>query len=134
MIGTHACELQLPATMRIHPVFNVSLLRPASEDSVPGQRQPPLPPVEVDGIEQFEVEEVVDSCWERRGKGKPRLYYTVKWTGYPDPTSEPAEYLEGAAELVRNFHRRYPTKPGPRQVVSQEYRPKGGSTVTAQPG
>ena len=64
--------------MRIHPVFNVNLLRPASESHLPGQRQPPPPPVEVEGIEQFEVEEVVDSYWERRGRGKPRLYYTVK--------------------------------------------------------
>jgi hypothetical protein len=61
MIGSHACELELPATMRIHPVFNVNLLYPATNNPVPGQRQPPPPPVEVEGIEQYEVEEVVDS-------------------------------------------------------------------------
>jgi hypothetical protein len=113
MIGSHACELELPAAMRIHPVFNVSLLQPAADDPLPGQHQPAPPPIEVEGVEQFEVEEIVDSCWERRGRGKPRLYYTVKWIGYPDPTSEPSEYLKDAAELVRNFHRRYPNKPGP---------------------
>jgi hypothetical protein len=113
MIGSHACELKLPATMRIHPVFNVNLLRPAADNPAPGQRQPPPPPVEVEGMDQYEVEEVVDSFWDRRSKRNPRLYYTVKWIGYPDCTSEPAEYLENAAELVRNFHRRYPDKPGP---------------------
>jgi hypothetical protein len=113
MIGSHACELELPATMRIHPVFNVNLLCPATDNPVPGQRQPPPPPVEVEGIEQYEVEEVVDSFWDRRSKRNPRLYYTIKWIGYPDCTSEPAAYLENAAELVRNFHRRYPDKPGP---------------------
>lgn len=113
MIGSHACELELPATVRIHPVFNVNLLRPATEDFLPGQRQPPPPPIEVEGVEQWEVEEVVDSFWNRRGRGKPRLYYTVKWTGHADHTAEPAEYLDNAAELVRNFHRRYPDKPGP---------------------
>jgi hypothetical protein len=113
MVGSHACELQLPATMKVHPVFNVHLLRPATEDFLPGQHQPPPPPIEVEGIEQFEVEEIVDSYWDRRSKKNPRLYYTVKWTGHVDHTSEPAEYLENAAELVRNFHRRYPDKPRP---------------------
>ena len=113
MIGSHACELELPATMRIHPVFNVNLIRPASENPQPGQQQPPPPPVEVDGVEQWEVEEIVDSTWERRGRGKPRLKYTVKWRGYNETSIEPAYYLEDCAELVRNFHRRYPNKPGP---------------------
>ena len=52
MIGSHACELALPATMRIHLVFNVNLLRPATKDSLSGQRQPIPPPVEVEGIDQ----------------------------------------------------------------------------------
>jgi hypothetical protein len=47
--------------MRIHPVFNVNLLCPAAEDPVPRQQQPLPPPVEVEGIEQYEVEEVVNS-------------------------------------------------------------------------
>ncbi|KAH0358938.1 hypothetical protein KCU65_g10168, partial [Aureobasidium melanogenum] len=113
MVSSHACELELPATMRVHPVFNVHLLRPASEDFLPGQRPPEPPPIEVEGIEQWEVEEVVDSLWKRRGRGKPKLYYVVKWVGYPETNEEPAENLENAAELVRNFHRRYPNKPGP---------------------
>lgn len=113
MVGSHACELQLPATMKVHPVFNLNLLRPASEDFLPGQYQPPPPPIEVEGVEQWEVEEIVDSYWDRRSKRKPRLYYTVKWTGHVDHTTEPAEYLKNAAELVRNFHRRYPNKPRP---------------------
>jgi hypothetical protein len=113
MIGSYACELELPATMRIHPVFNVNLLCPAADDPAPGQIQPLLLPVEVEGIEQFEVEEVVDSFWDCCSKRNPCLYYTVKWIGYLDLTSEPAEYLEDTAELVRNFHRCYPDKPGP---------------------
>ena len=113
IIGSHAYKLDLPASMRIHPVFNVSLLRPAAGNPVPGQRQEPPPPVEVDGLEEWQVEDILDSRWERRGRGGPRLKYTVKWTGYDDPTEEPAAYLEHARETIANYHRRYPHKPGP---------------------
>ena len=99
--------------MKIHPVFNVNLLYPAADNPLPGQTYPPPPLIKVEGIEQFKVEEVVDLFWDRRSRQNPCLYYTVKWVGYPDCTAEPAEYLEGAAELVRNFYRRYPNKPGP---------------------
>ena len=69
--------------------------------------------MEVDGVEEFEVEDILDSRLDRRGRGRPRLKYTVKWTGYDQPTEVPADYLENAKEVVRNFHRRYPEKPGP---------------------
>lgn len=113
IISPHAYKLDLPASMKIHPVFNVSLLRPAAGNPVPGQRQEPPPPVEVDGLEEWQVEDILDSRWERRGRGGPRLKYTVKWTGYDDPTEEPATYLEHAQEVLANYHRRYPHKPGP---------------------
>ena len=113
IISSHAYELDLPASMRIHPVFNVSLLRPAANDPVPGQYQPAPPPIEVEGLEEWEVEDIVDSRWERRGRGGPRLRYTVKWTGYDELTEVPADHLENAQETVLNFHRRYPSKPKP---------------------
>lgn len=113
VVSPYAYKLDLPASMRIHPVFNVSLLRPAANDPVPGQRQPAPPPVEVEGFEEWEVQEVVDSRWERRGRGGPRLRYTVKWVGYDEPTEVPADHVENAQETVLDFHRRYPDKPKP---------------------
>ena len=65
--------------MQIHLVFYVNLLRPAATNPLPGQRQEPPPPVEVEGVEEWEVQDILDSRWDRRGRGgAPRLKYTVK--------------------------------------------------------
>uniref|UniRef100_A0A0D2YKU3 RNA-directed DNA polymerase n=1 Tax=Fusarium oxysporum (strain Fo5176) TaxID=660025 RepID=A0A0D2YKU3_FUSOF len=114
VISPYAYRLELPASMKIHPVFHTNLLKPAATDPLPGQNPDPPPPVEAEGVEEWEVEDIVDSRWDRRGRGgRPRLKYTVKWAGYADPTEVPADYVENAAEVVANFHRRYPDKPGP---------------------
>ena len=52
VISAHTYRLELPASVKLYPVFNVSLLSPAASSPLPGQRQPPPPPVEVDGIEE----------------------------------------------------------------------------------
>jgi hypothetical protein len=44
-----AFKLELPHTMRIHPVFHGSLLEPYHANTIPGRTQPPPPPVEVEG-------------------------------------------------------------------------------------
>lgn len=59
-ISSHAYELDLPTSVRLHPIFNVSLLEPAAEDPLPGQRQAPLPPIIVDGEEEWPIEELLD--------------------------------------------------------------------------
>lgn len=86
--------------MRIHLVFNVHLLRPAAEVPPPGQVQAPPPPVEVEGLEEWEVEDIIDSRWERRGRGKSRLRYTVKRTGYLHVTEQRAGSLYNARQIV----------------------------------
>ncbi|KAF6523243.1 hypothetical protein HZS61_011742, partial [Fusarium oxysporum f. sp. conglutinans] len=77
VISPYAYRLDLPASMKIHPVFHTNLLRPAATDPLPGQNPDPPPPVEVEGVEEWEVEDVIDSRWDRRGRGgRPRLKYT----------------------------------------------------------
>ena len=107
IVSAYAYELDLPSTIKVHPVFHVSLLSPAPSDPLPGQHNPPPPPVVVDGEEEYEIESVLDSKLFR-----DRLKYLVKWVGYKDPTCEPAEFLDSAA-AVDAFHTRYPDKPGP---------------------
>jgi hypothetical protein len=67
----------------------------------------------VNGVEEWEVEKVINSRWDRRGRGgRPNLKYTVKWTGYDEPMESSAAWLENAQKVGNNFHRRYPNKLG----------------------
>jgi len=74
-----AYHLKLPHGMRqLHPVFNVVKLSSAPEDPILGRRpQAPLPPIVVDGEEEWEVEEILDSRWHQR-----RFQFLVKWKGF----------------------------------------------------
>ncbi|KAI0998311.1 hypothetical protein K3495_g9883 [Podosphaera aphanis] len=78
--SSQAYRLKLPATMKVHPVFHVSLLEPSATDPLPGQISPPPPPIIVDGEFEYVVEEILDA--KHRGS-KPFL---VKYLGDPVPT------------------------------------------------
>ena len=72
-VGTHAYRLLLPDTMKVHPVFHVSLLDPARDDPLPGQQIPPPPPVIVDGEKEHEVEEVVSAVGKSAAEGWEKI-------------------------------------------------------------
>ena len=93
--------------MKIHRVQHVSLLDSAASDPLPDQYNPPPPPIEADGEEAYLVEEVLNSRMFRR-----RLQYLIKWAGYEDPDWQYAE-LVWELDAVKEFHQRYPQKPGP---------------------
>jgi hypothetical protein len=115
-----AFELELPPQMRIHPVFHVSLLEPYRENTIKGRVQPPPPPPdEIDGELEYEVKEILDSKIVR---GK--LQYYIDWEGYTpeERTWEPAESVEHAADVVADFHRRYPKRPARHDIPA----PHGG--------
>jgi len=67
-VGPLAYRLKLPHGMRqLHPVFNVVKLSAALEDPILGRKpQVPLPPIVVDGEEEWEVKEILDSRWHQR--------------------------------------------------------------------
>lgn len=112
-INPVAFQLQLPRTVRLHPVFHVALLEPYHESKIPNRQNPPPPPININDSDEFEVSEVLDS---RIKNGK--LEYLVDWKGYtPDEQSwEPAENLDNCQDLVKQFHIKYPNKP---KVISR---------------
>jgi len=110
-IGTHAYELDIPNTIQKHRTFPVSLLHAAADDLIPGQIIPLPLPVIVEGEEEWEVEEVLDS-WRIRG----RLHYLVKWRGFAAPTWEPEENLADV-QAIDDYHERHPQRPAPAQLA-----------------
>ena len=105
-VGKQAYKLNLPQTMKIHNVFHVSLLEPC--DGAHEGNVPPPPPINVEGEDEYEVEEILDS---RSHYGK--LQYFVKWMGYPHSENQwlSEEDVAGSKDLVDLFHRLYPEKP-----------------------
>lgn len=107
-IKGRAYELELPASMRIFPVFHVSLLEPVTNSTSPGPREAQPPKVEIDGSDEWEVEEVIASK-----KSRNQLQYLVHWKGFgiQDRTWEPVANLQHCRELVEAFHKRNPSAP-----------------------
>ena len=115
--GTHSVALELPQHMKaVHPLFHLSMLKPHTLNDIPNHVQPPPPPVEIEDHLEYELEAILDSKIDHRFKSCPLLYF-VKWLGYEGTNQEktwiPGIDLEHAQELVQDFHRAYPDKPGP---------------------
>ena len=96
-IGTRAYKLEFPPTMRIHPVFHVSRLKPCLDKPFPQQLRPEeSPPEIINGEEEYLVETILN---QRKHHG--RTQYHVKWTSYDNPTWESEESLQNAKDLVK---------------------------------
>jgi hypothetical protein len=54
-------HLELPSSMKIHLVFHVSLLKLYKESSILSRFQLLPPRVEIEGQEEFEISEILDS-------------------------------------------------------------------------
>jgi len=90
---------------QLHPVFNIIKLSAAPEDPILGRKpQAPPPPIVVDGEEEWEVEEILNSCWHRR-----RFQFLVKWKGFSREHNswEVASNVK-APDLIVEYYRKHP--------------------------
>ena len=118
-INDVAFRLDLPPTLRLHPVFHCSLLEPFTPSTLPDRVVPPPPLVQLADGPEYEVAAILDSKILRN-----KLYYLVDWLGYGpnDRTWEPAENVTNASDLVDAFHRKYPTKPNISSLATRHTR------------
>jgi hypothetical protein len=110
-VSTHAYRLKLPSNSKIHDVFHVNKLEPYTNNTIENRTQPPPEPEIIEGEEEYEVQEILDSKINKRYK-EP-LRYLVRWVGYgPDADLwiSPS-MLKNAQDKVRSFHQKYPNKP-----------------------
>jgi len=98
--GAYCVKLP-PSLWCLHPVFQIMKLYPAAVDPIPSRRaKPPPPPVLVEGNEEFEVEEILNShvCWHH-------LEYLIKWKGYDSGhNSWTAHYNVHAPDVIAVFY------------------------------
>jgi hypothetical protein len=109
IISSTAYELDLPESMRMHPVFHIHLLRPyvnssaAFPDRVPYHARP-APAVQSNETEpEWEVEAILN----KRTRGR-KVFYLVKWKGYPmeEASWEPEDHLTNSQAVMREFEER----------------------------
>jgi hypothetical protein len=97
-------RLRLPTQWSIHDIFHTDLLTPYRETPTHGANYQRPPPDLVDGVEEYEVERVLDS--RRHGRGR-KLQYLIAWKGYPDSDNQWVNWddAEGAEDAIREFKR-----------------------------
>ena len=102
VISSNVVKLRLPSSMRIHLVVNVSQIVRYKEQ-IKGQKKEEGKPVEVEGVEEWEVEKILNKK-KMRGVEK----YLVRWKGFTaeGDTWERRENLKNAEELIEEFEQR----------------------------
>jgi Chromo (CHRromatin Organisation MOdifier) domain len=97
-------QLTLPPQWRIHNVFHTSLLTPYKEMEEHGDNfaQPPLELI--NGQEEYEVEQIMNSRWLGHAR---KLQYLLRWKGYSCTHDSWQDATEvHAPELVWEYHAR----------------------------
>ncbi|KAJ1574395.1 hypothetical protein NDA15_001263 [Ustilago hordei] len=98
-VGRRAYRITLPANLRVHDVFHVSMLEPARTSSLPQRaEQPTMPPLPDEDLD-LEVEALID---KRSHNGTTE--YKVLWRGYSEEAAswEPVENLN-CPDLIQEY-------------------------------
>ncbi|KAJ1576895.1 hypothetical protein NDA15_002605 [Ustilago hordei] len=98
-VGRRAYRITLPANLRVHDVFHVSMLEPARTSSLPQRAEQPTIPSLPDEDLDFEVEALID---KRSHNGTTE--YKVLWRRYSEEAAswEPVENLN-CPDLIQEY-------------------------------
>jgi len=101
VVSSNTVKLRLPSSMRIHLVVNVSRIVRYKEQ-VKGQKKEEGKPVEVEGVEEWEVEKVLN---KKKIRGVEK--YLIRWKGFTaeGDTWERRENLKNTEELIEEFEK-----------------------------
>ena len=103
IVSSNTIELELPKSIKIHPVVNISRVQ-LYKPQVEGQKKILPKPVIIEREEEFKVEKILN---KRIVQGKEK--FLVRWKSYTveKDTQESRENLENMKELVEEFEREY---------------------------
>ena len=106
----HSFKLELPESMKVHPVFHAEKLRKDPGNPLPGQANPESPLLELpNGNAEYEVEKILAVKLIHA-----KLRYRIQWKGWdPDPKWYSASALSNSPIALRDFHDKNPTKSSP---------------------
>ena len=101
IVSLNAVKLRLPSSMRIHLVVNMSQIVRYREQ-MKGQKKKEGKAIEVDGVEEWEVEKVLN---KKKIRGVEK--YLIQWKGFTAEgnTWERKENLKNAGKLIEEFER-----------------------------
>jgi len=103
IVLSNAIELELPKSIKIHPIVNISRVR-LYKPQMEGQKKIPPKPVIIEEEEEFKVEKILN---KRTVRGKEK--FLVRWKGYTveEDIWESRKNLKNIKELVKEFEREY---------------------------
>ena len=121
VISPAAIRLRLPRSLRVHPTFHVSQVKPTKDNPMVPVTKPPQPLEAADGGSLYKVKSLL--AVRNRGRGKQFL---VDWEGYGPEERQwiPRSYIDDPS-LIQDFYRDHPELPGPSGVG-----PRRGGSVT----
>ena len=98
--------MELPPQWKIHDVFHADLLTPYHETELHGPNFTRPPPDLIDGEEEYEIEEIVQS---RKYGRQRKVQYLIKWKGYPASKNQWVDWDDiHADEALVEFRRKNP--------------------------
>jgi len=102
IVSTNVVKLQLPVSMRIHPVINISQIVQYKEQ-VGEQKREEVKPVEMNEVKEWEVEKILN-----KRKVREVVKYLVQWKRFTakHDSWEKKKDLENMKEAVVEFERR----------------------------